>query len=267
MSISMERSCYGLTCTGRRRRNVPSLGLIGCGLMGASIGLGARARGWAVLGYDAAPAAAREAIDYGAIDRAAGRDEVYASSDIVVIAAHISGTLDEIARLHERPKRSGRIVLDVASIKGPIADAARGIAEFVPTHPMAGSERTGAAAARGDLFTGRTWCYVPSADEARVARVRDFIALLGAVPLAVDADRHDRVVAFTSHLPQWIAYAFAERYESEQTDRELFSALCGPAASELLRLGRSSRAMWDDIFAYNEPALCLEIDAMRERLK
>lgn len=245
------------------------LGIIGTGMIGGSIGSAARARGWDVRGCDRDPVTARRAIDLGAIDRVAGRDELYAVCDVVVIAAHVDATVEEVRALHARALRDDQLVIDVASVKAPIVRAAGGLAAFVPTHPMAGSERSGPAGARADLFAGRTWVYVPTHDAARTERAFAFITQLGANAVAVpDAEMHDAIVALTSHLPQRIAYAFTQLVnERAEHDPALVDALCGPAARELLRLGRSSRAMWDDIFAANGDAVEREFERLRELIE
>jgi prephenate dehydrogenase len=239
---------------------MPRLGIIGTGLIGASIGLAGQARGWEVLGYDRDPAATSSALINDAIDRVVQREAIYAESNVVVIATHISGVLEEIAALRRRVLPREQLVIDVSSVKAPIAAAAAGIAAFVPTHPMAGGERRGPGAARGDLFEGRFWCYVPTADEARTLQARAFIEDLGAKPVSVDAQEHDAIVALTSHLPQLLAYAFTQCVnEQAGPNPELVDALCGPAAREFLRLGRSSPQMWDEIFAANREALQAEL--------
>ena len=246
---------------------MPCVGVIGTGLIGASIGLAARERGWDSLGCDRDPAAATGALRNGAIDRIAERDEIYAAADVVIIAAHVSGTLEEIISLRRRALREDQLIIDVASVKEPIARAADGIATFVPTHPMAGGERRGPDAARSNLFEGRIWCFVPTADELRSAQARVFVEALGATSLAVEAREHDAIVALTSHLPQFIAYAFTQCVsERASSDPALVDSLCGPAARELLRLGRSSPQMWDEIFAANGEALHSELQRFRKAI-
>ena len=246
---------------------MPCVGIVGTGLIGASIGLAARGRGWEALGCDRDPAAESVALRNGAIDRVAERDEIYGTADVVVIAAHVSGTLEEIMSLRRRALRDDQLIIDVASVKAPIARAADGIVTFVPTHPMAGGERRGPDAARSDLFEGRIWCFVPTSDELRSAQARVFVEALGATSLAVEAAEHDAIVALTSHLPQFIAYAFTQRVsERASSDPALVDALCGPAARELLRLGRSSPQMWDEIFAANREALQQELQRFRKAI-
>ena len=87
-----------------------------------------------------------------------------------------------------------------------------------------------------------------------------FIESLGAKPVKIEAREHDAIVALTSHLPQLIAYAFSQCVsERSSQDPALVDALCGPAARELLRLGRSSPQLWDEIFTANNQALRAEL--------
>lgn len=232
------------------------IGIVGTGSMGGSIGLRARQNGMRVVGYDLDPCASAEAVERGAIERAVERDELYAIADIVAIAAHLSATIGEIARLRESPPRA-ELVVDIASVKSPVVEAARGFRPFVATHPMAGTERSGARHASAALFDRKTWAYVPSGDADLDARARAFIESLGGAPLAIDAVEHDRIVAFTSHLPQLVASVYARQARRGPS----FDALCGSLARELLRVGDSGFAMWREILAANaanvEPELRL----------
>ena len=241
------------------------VGLVGTGLIGASIGLAARSLGWHVVGCDVDATALRDAQDVRAIDEIVERREIYDCADVVVIAAPLDATLVEIERLRsERPARP-RLLIDVASVKEPVARAAADIAHFVPTHPMAGSERTGALAARGDLFENRTWAYVASGDPDSERRTVEFAGELGALPVQVEAAEHDRIVAMTSHLPQLIATLFSARLRSG-SDANV-DALCGPAARELLRLGRSDYSLWRPIFEHNQANVSIEARALAGELR
>ncbi len=225
------------------------LGIVGTGAIGGSIGIRAREDGWRVLGCDIDFAVAQEAVSVRAIAAAASREELYRESDVVVIASHIDAAIDEVRALATQ-KSKARLVIDVASVKVPIVAAAHGLTQFVATHPMAGTERSGPQAARADLFEGRTWAYVPSQRVELDGAACDFIRSFGALPLAIRAAEHDRLVARTSHLPQLFASLFAASLKDED-DVGRLDDLCGPAARELRRLGQSSPAMWEAIFRYN----------------
>ena len=224
-----------------------SLGIFGVGAIGGSIGLRARRNGARVLGYDSNTAALEAALAAGAIDAATSAQDLPGASDVLVIAAHLESTLREIERLAGQASTPA-LVLDVASVKLPVVRAAAGLQNFVATHPMAGTERSGVVAARADLFDGRVWAYVPSGDETIDALARSFIESMGAVPLSISAQAHDRAVAVTSHLPQIVAWCYASLLRDSGADAE---RLCGPVASELLRISGMSSAMWRDVLKAN----------------
>ncbi len=224
-----------------------TIGLFGVGLIGGSIGMRARTNGARVLGYDCEPAALAQAHACGAIDAATGEDDLTCSADVLVLGAHLEPTLRKLERLRGEAATRATLVMDVASVKVPVVAAARGLANFVATHPLAGSERAGARAARADLFEGRSWAYVPSGDDRLDRRARELIASLGAAPFAVSAEEHDRAVALTSHLPQLLCVAYARLLR----DRDVDERLGGPVAQELLRVSKMSFAMWRDTLRSN----------------
>jgi prephenate dehydrogenase len=224
-----------------------AIGLFGVGLIGGSIGMRARANGARVLGYDRDATALAQAHACGAIDAAVGEDELTRSADVLVLAAHLEPTLGKLAALHREYRPRPALVIDVASVKVPVVAAARGLANFVATHPLAGSECAGVRAARADLFEGRSWAYVPSGDDQRDRRACEFIASLGGLPFALSAEEHDRVVALTSHLPQLLAVCYARLLR----DRDVDERLGGPVARELLRISKMNFAMWRETLRSN----------------
>jgi prephenate dehydrogenase len=235
------------------------VGIVGTGLIGGSIGLRSRRNGFRVVGYDPSDAALDAALEAGAIDESISRGALLANADTVVIAAPVDATIGEIGAMRESPEVRAGLVIDVASVKTPIAAAAHGLAHFVGTHPMAGSESSGAAAARADLFDGKPWLYVPPGNAILEGHAREFIESMGALPGAVDASEHDRIVALTSHLPQLIAFAFARRVRALG---EAAEPMCGPVARELMRIGDSNPLMWDSIFSANRANIEEELRAL-----
>jgi prephenate dehydrogenase len=227
------------------------VGIVGTGLIGGSIGMRSRRNGATVFGCDRDPSALDRALAVGAIDASASRDELYARADTIVLAMHLEATLAELERLRRLDSMRAGLVVDVGSVKTPICAFTGAIAQFVATHPMAGSQSAGAGAARADLFDGRTWAYVSSSNGPLDARARAFIAACGGVPLAVAAAEHDRIVAFTSHLPQVIAWSYAAQARDRET--ETFGALKGTTSREMFRLAESDFEMWRDILRANGP--------------
>jgi prephenate dehydrogenase len=224
-----------------------SVGILGTGLIGASIGMRARERGMRVVGADARAQNAQLALRRGALDEIGERADVLAC-DVVVLAAPIDATVTELQSPDLRASRAS-LILDVASVKGPIVDAGAGVARFVASHPMAGSERSGPGAAEAALFVGRPWAYVPAADAAASAAMQTFAREMGATPYAVDARVHDRIVARTSHVPQLFAWLMARRFDED--DCTAVDGLMGPVARELSRLSRSDKALWREILLAN----------------
>lgn len=231
------------------------IGILGTGLIGGSIGLRARSKGLQVAGFDRSRAALAQARELGCIDDECTREELYASCDLVVLAMPPRSVVAELHALGSATHGSAAI-LDVASVKAPVAQAARGIESFVGSHPMAGNEGSGAASADAALFEGRTWAYVPAKSGAATQRALALIALMRANAVEVDPESHDASVALTSHLPQIFAMLFARRLRDAAPAGA--QALYGPVARELLRIGTAAPEFWDDVLAMNAKNIARE---------
>jgi prephenate dehydrogenase len=154
------------------------------------------------------------------------------------------------------------LVIDVASVKGPIAAAAR-TPRFVGTHPMAGREVTGPDAARGALFRGATWVVVPNgANEADVQLVEEIIRALGARPLQMTAAGHDAAVARISHVPQILAAALLEGAGEVPGAMDLAAG----SFRDLTRVASSDPYVWLDILSANRQEVADAIEWLRTRL-
>lgn len=237
----------------------PVVGIAGVGLIGASIGLRAAQYGWDTLGWDLDPEHARQACEVGALRaRVASFDELIRLADILVLAAPLDATVTLLEHLAAAPPARATLILDVASVKLPVEKAGASLATFVATHPIAGSERSGPLAASADLFERRTWTHAANGSPEAIARVRAFIAAMGAEPYALDSAEHDRIVAMTSHLPQLLSVALGARLAPELDDPAV-RALCGTGVRSMLRLGASSWPIWRAIVAANRVAIAQEV--------
>jgi len=236
------------------------VGIVGTGLIGASVGLAARAAGHRAFGWDADERAVRSAAELDAIEWvAAGPSEVVSEAEIVVAAMPLRATLELLRAFPPAP--NALLVTDVASVKAPVVEAAAGVANFVAGHPLAGSERSGPQAAQPDLFRGRVWAYVPPADPELEARACAFYESLGAAPLAVEARRHDAIVAFSSHLPQVASSALGAMLAERGADPRV-RALCGSGMRSMTRLAGSPWTMWEGILAANALPVAQEVRAL-----
>lgn len=261
----------GAAAGGERLR----VAIVGTGLIGASLGLalGRLAQVREVVGYDRDPEQLRIALERGAVTVAAGTAaEAVARGDVVVLAVPVSA-VPEVA-VDVGPALSvGAVVTDVASVKGPIVDTLqRCIPEgvhLVGGHPMAGSHETGAAHASADLFVGATYLLTPTThtDPDAYRRLHTLLAGIGARVLAVRPDRHDLLVAVTSHLPQLAGTTLmnlaAERARDAHGELLLLAA---GGFRDATRVAASNPDLWLDICAENRDAIVAVLDDYRERI-
>jgi prephenate dehydrogenase len=224
--------------------------IIGSGLIGTSVALALRSRGAEVWLADSDPAAARLAADLGA--GALLPDELAEPADIAVIAVPPAAVAASLAQAQAR--RLARCYTDVASVKQlPAAQAAeRGcdLASYVPGHPLAGREKHGPAAARADLFLGRTWalCPLPQTSPEAAETVTALVRACGAVPVRTDAASHDRWVALMSHAPHLVSAAMAARLETAPPQA---LDLAGQGLRDVTRIAAGDTGLWTQILSAN----------------
>lgn len=227
-----------------------SVHVIGAGLLGASVGLGLRERGVDVTLEDLSPTTALLAADYGA-----GRPRTAADSTpvLVVVATPPDVTADTVeCALAAYPNS---VVTDVASVKlAPFQELARrgvDLTNYVGSHPMAGRERGGAIMARADLFTARPWiiCRDEETPAAALALVEAVALDLGATPLEMTPEEHDRSVGLVSHLPQVVSSLLAARLVPA-TEQAI--GLAGQGLRDTTRVASSDPELWVQILGANQ---------------
>ncbi|AXG13385.1 prephenate dehydrogenase [Intrasporangium calvum] len=229
--------------------------IVGTGLIGASLGMALTAAGFRVSLDDPSPTACRLARDLGAgmlaTQLAPGDDP-----QLVVVAAppDVAGAV-VVDSLRRWPTA---VVTDVASVKQTILDSvlASGLdaARYVGSHPMAGRERSGAAAARRDLFDGRAWVIVPHAQssEEAVRAVREIAVVVGSAVRVMPAREHDEAVAAVSHVPQVAASVVAACLRDLP---EPAVGLAGQGLRDVTRIAASDSRLWTQILAGNAAAV------------
>jgi prephenate dehydrogenase len=237
-----------------------TVGVIGAGLIGTSIGMALTAAGVEVLLRDRDPEQARVAAA-----RRAGRpwlDGERVHHAVIAVPPH------DVARVLRIVQRGGYAVTtsDVASVKGQIvAEAAAlgcDLSTFCPAHPIAGRERGGAVSAQVDLFRERTWalCPVEQTGVAAYAAAREVAQLCGGSIVVVDPLRHDEVMARLSHLPQVVASALADEATEGLVGDEL--ALAGSGLRDTTRLADSDSRLWASILEGNRQPVADGIDRL-----
>jgi prephenate dehydrogenase len=227
------------------------VGIVGLGLIGGSVALASRA-GWPgsrLVAIDPS-GSADEALRRGVVDETARSLSEAPPADLVLLAAPLATTMAMLPDV--RRAAPDAIVMDVGSTKRRImaAAAAARLSCFIGGHPMAGSERSGLDQARADLFRGRPWLLIAGhAPEPACRRAEQFVEGLGARPRWMEAEAHDRAVAYLSHLPQVIAVALMHAAAEGAGDHGF--AARGRAFEEMTRLASSPAGMWREVLADN----------------
>jgi prephenate dehydrogenase len=246
---------------------VEKLALVGTGLIGGSFALALKQAGAVrtVLGVGRNPARLTVARELGLIDRAVAWDEA-GQADCILLALPVGETETVLGQLapHLKP---GALVTDAGSTKANVAAAARAalgarFADFVPGHPIAGSEQSGPGAARADLYRGKRVVLTPQAETRpdAVATVRALWEAAGAQVDTLDAAQHDRIFAAVSHLPHLAAFALVDEL-AQRPDGETFFRFAASGFRDFTRIAGSSPEMWRDIALANREALLAELDA------
>lgn len=258
---------------------MPTVLVRGTGLLGASIGLGLRAAGHPVLLSDVSSTAQRIAEDIGAGTAWNGQEQ----AEIVIIAAPPESAAEEIAAALAHHRRA--VVLDIASVKASVltelirlietADSGLSRADlgrYVGTHPMAGRERSGPVAARGELFTSMPWVICPAehpdagrlSSDAAVSWAEEIPRRLGASIHRMSPGFHDESVALTSHLPQVAASMVASRLQGAPSDA---LELSGNGLRDVTRIAASDPNLWVQILSGNSSAVLQILYGLREDIQ
>lgn len=256
-----------------------TVAIFGVGLIGGSFGLALKKAGYRgkIIGVSS-PATLDAARAAGAIDVAYPADEAAAAADLIYLAQPIAGILNTLPRLNDWV-RAETLVTDAGSTKGMIVERAGETlrnCQFLGGHPLAGKERRGVENADADLFRGRTYVLTPR-DEAELnsraaTQFLKWLDGMGARPLVTTPERHDEVVAYTSHLPQLTSTALAvclsHKFGCEAPP------IWGPALLDSTRLALSSFDIWGDIVRTNHKAIdaalasyIADLQGLRDHLK
>jgi prephenate dehydrogenase len=245
--------------------------VVGTGLIGGSIALSLRRRGWHVAGLDHDDERLAEALRIGALDEAG--DDL--DAEIVFVATPANAVAEVVGRILAHPgRRPDAVVTDVSGVKSAIV-AAADHPRFIGGHPMAGSEQVGLQGAAPDLFEGAVWVLTPTSatDLDAFTRLQGVVAELDADVLVLTAEDHDRLVAVVSHVPHLVAATLmnAASVGAEQ-DRALLRLAAG-GFRDMTRVAAGHPGIWPDICSENAgpivaalEALVHELTLMRDRV-
>ena len=251
-----------------------NVGIVGLGLIGGSMGLDLRKRGFAsrVTGVESESVNAEAALRIGLADSIAGIDECVAESDVIVLAIPVGAACKLLPQVLDRVVGTDKVVIDVCSVKESMCQVAAGHqarSQYVATHPMAGTEYSGPWAAMPGLFDGRA-CILCDVEESSPKAVRLVEKLYDALNMRVTymrSDAHDMHVAYVSHISHITSFALALTVLDKEKDEKHIFDLASGGFSSTVRLAKSSADMWVPILAMNHDNVLRVMDTYIEKTK
>lgn len=253
---------------------IHQLTIIGVGLIGGSLARGLREAGavQTIVGAGRDVAHLQRAQELGVIDRyATDLGHAVQGADVVFVAVPV-GAMESVLRRIAPSLDPATVVTDAGSTKASVIEAARAAfgelpANFIPGHPIAGTENSGVEAAIPELYRGRRVILTPTtaSNPEALARVRALWEAVGAEVVETTAEHHDQVLAATSHLPHLLAFALVDTLARMDEKQEIFAYAAG-GFRDFTRIASSDPRMWHDICVHNEPALLAMLDRFSDDL-
>jgi 3-phosphoshikimate 1-carboxyvinyltransferase len=245
---------------------------IGLGLIGSSLARSLRANGLAktIVASSRSERTLKTALEIGLIDRGFSEAaDATKDADLIVLAMPVCATQNVLESIKHALKPSV-IITDVGSTKGNVVAAAEAVfgsvpARFVPAHPIAGSEQSGVLAGKANLFDRHKVIITPLAhtDAEAIALVKQMWQAAGAEVLTMTVQRHDEVLAKTSHLPHLLAFSLVDTLARESQNLDIFRYAAG-GFRDFTRIAGSDPTMWHDIFFANEQGILAALDSFSE---
>ncbi len=253
---------------------IQRIAVLGTGLIGASTGLALRAANFPgeIVGWDRDPAQLQAAIERGAINIPTP-DPIHAAvnSDVTLLSGPVFAIMEWQEKLAPVLKPH-QLVTDVGSVKFAITKRAQPLygaphqAGFLPGHPMAGKEVSGAANADAQLFNRAVWLFTEFPPHPLADEWRTWVHRFGCSTMDIEAARHDEICAWVSHLPQFLSTALSAMLEEHFGDAPDARAIGGRALREMTRLGASPYSMWRDVAHTNTEAIAEALITLEQRL-
>ena len=248
-----------------------SVGIVGLGLIGGSLGLDLRALGWSVQGLVHRTTTAERALERGLVDAVSTDPACLSSCDLVVLSLPIPALLAPESTLLEAIPESA-VVTDVGSVKQPVLEVWRSLhPRFVASHPMAGTASAGVEAGQTGLFRGRPWIATPEAgtDPTAVEVVRTLAHDLGSQWHTASAEQHDQAVALISHMPVLVSAALLRTAGDERDPeiRQLAQSLASSGFADSTRIGGGNPDLGVAMASSNSAAVLKALAAYRWSLE
>ncbi|MGT2906581.1 prephenate dehydrogenase [Streptococcus dentiloxodontae] len=250
--------------------------IAGLGLIGGSIALGIRRAhpDYHILGYNRSDLSRNVALERGIVDKATDNFAEFAGlADVIILAVPIKQTIDFLQQLAELDLKENVIITDAGSTKLEIVQAAEKFlsgkpVQFVGSHPMAGSHKSGAIAADATLFENAYYIFTPTSltKETTISELRDLLAGLKAKYIEIDAKEHDQVTSQISHFPHILASALMEQAADYADQHDLTNRFAAGGFRDMTRIAESEPGMWTSILLTNPTAVLERIEDFKRRL-
>ena len=250
------------------------IGIIGLGLIGGSMAIDLKRRGFAyeVWGVEADPVNAAAACQMGLVDEVTDLAGCVSGSDLVVLAVPVGAAVRLLPQVLDMiPEGSDKVVMDVCSTKEVIADAVKNHPQrshYVATHPMAGTEYSGPWAAMSGLFDGHACiiCDTENSCPDAVAKVEALYDVLNMRTIRMDSSNHDVHTAYVSHISHVTSFALALTVLDKEKDEKHIFDLASGGFSSTVRLAKSSPDMWTPILSQNRENVLHVMDTYIEKM-
>ncbi len=253
------------------------VGIIGLGLIGGSMAIDLKRRGFAdeVIGVEADAVNAAAALKIGLVDRVADIDECVVASDLVVLAVPVGAAvrmLPQILDCFDKGGDTAKIVMDVCSTKEHLARSVRYHPcrrQYVASHPMAGTEYSGPWAAMPGLYDGHACiiCDAEESDSKAVRTVENLYATLNMRTIYMNSSNHDVHTAYVSHISHVTSFALALTVLDKEKDEKHIFDLASGGFSSTVRLAKSSPDMWTPILSQNRENVLRVMDTYIEKMQ
>ncbi len=252
-----------------------TVAIIGLGLIGASLGLALkRDPEVRVIGYDRSFSTLDQAFRRGIIDTiATSIENACEHADVIIFATPVNTTVAMMQQAVEWKVKENVIMTDTGSTKGPIMEAAAQLLErgvtFIGGHPMAGSHKSGVAAAKGHLFENAYYILTPDSrtDSEKVERLRRLLSPTKGKVVVLEAEEHDRMTSIVSHFPHLIASSLVGRLSAQQEEQPFIKKLAAGGFRDLTRIASADPIMWRDITTQNRDELLKQLDGWLEEME
>ena len=249
------------------------IAIVGLGLLGGSVAQGLRASGFSgrIAGHDLQDATLQAALSAGVIDEGAGDPrQLFMDFDLVVLCQPVDALLQFLARHRDGLAAGSATVLDVASVKAPVAAAIAGTPaeqRMVPCHPIAGREVSGVENADPRLYHDRQVIITPieRTAQAKVDQASQLWKALGSDVVIMSPQEHDAAFAAVSHLPHMLAFALMNSLAS-QPEGDKYLKLAGPGFRDFSRIAASDPKMWRDVLIANREELGVQMQHLQRAL-